>query len=203
MGLEEIVSFTPLVNLPSRAVMERVGMITNPDEDFDHPNPALPDGSELKRMCLYRLGRETFRATSGLEAARCWRFTRNVRLDQLGQRDERLLPAQVAHLDGNHLGDAFLHDGHARCRTTPAVSVTVVFMVPGRFGSSNARVVGDALAGHQLQVLAAERVAVAGAKVGEGHAPAPPTTGSMLWTLPVKPKGGSQRSKASGSTKAR
>ncbi|MDM0017149.1 GNAT family N-acetyltransferase [Variovorax saccharolyticus] len=57
VGLEEIVSFTPLVNLPSRAVMERVGMV-NANEDFDHPNPALPDGSELKRMCLYRLSRE-------------------------------------------------------------------------------------------------------------------------------------------------
>lgn len=59
LRLEEIVSFTPLVNLPSRAVMARVGMTTNPDEDFDHPDPALPEG-ELKRMRLYRLGRETW-----------------------------------------------------------------------------------------------------------------------------------------------
>ena len=60
VGLEEIVSFTPLINLPSRAVMERVGM-TNANEDFDHPNPALPEGSALKRMCLYRLNREKWR----------------------------------------------------------------------------------------------------------------------------------------------
>ena len=58
LRLEEIVSFTPLVNLPSRAVMDRVGM-TNANEDFDHPNPALPEGA-LRRMCLYRLGRETW-----------------------------------------------------------------------------------------------------------------------------------------------
>jgi RimJ/RimL family protein N-acetyltransferase len=57
LGLDEIVSFTSIVNLPSRAVMERVGM-TNANEDFDHPNPALPDGSWLKRHCLYRLNRE-------------------------------------------------------------------------------------------------------------------------------------------------
>jgi len=41
----------------SRALMERVGM-TNANEDFDHPKPALPEGSALKRMCLYRLSRE-------------------------------------------------------------------------------------------------------------------------------------------------
>jgi len=57
LRLQEIVPFTPSINLPSRAVMERVGM-TNADEDFDYPNPALPDDSELKRHCLYRLSRE-------------------------------------------------------------------------------------------------------------------------------------------------
>ncbi|MDM0036950.1 GNAT family N-acetyltransferase [Variovorax sp. J22P271] len=55
LGLQEIVSFTANVNLPSRAVMERVGM-TNSDADFDYPNPALSD--ELKKHCLYRLSRE-------------------------------------------------------------------------------------------------------------------------------------------------
>jgi RimJ/RimL family protein N-acetyltransferase len=56
-ALHEIVSFTALVNLPSRAVMERVGMI-NANEDFDHPSPALAEGSALRRHCLYRLSRE-------------------------------------------------------------------------------------------------------------------------------------------------
>jgi RimJ/RimL family protein N-acetyltransferase len=56
--LDEIVSFTSLVNLPSRAVMERVGM-ANANEDFDHP--ALPEGSELRKHCLYRLRRENWR----------------------------------------------------------------------------------------------------------------------------------------------
>jgi RimJ/RimL family protein N-acetyltransferase len=54
LGLKEIVSFTPNVNLASRAVMERVGM-TDANEDFVYPNPALPD--ELKRHSLYRLSR--------------------------------------------------------------------------------------------------------------------------------------------------
>ena len=55
LGLPEIVSFTSLINLPSRAVMERIGMIDS-GEDFDHP--ALPEGSELRRHCLYRISRE-------------------------------------------------------------------------------------------------------------------------------------------------
>jgi RimJ/RimL family protein N-acetyltransferase len=46
IGLQEIVSFTSLVNRPSRAVMERIGMV-NSAEDFDHP--ALPEGSDLRR----------------------------------------------------------------------------------------------------------------------------------------------------------
>jgi RimJ/RimL family protein N-acetyltransferase len=52
LALEEVVSFTSLLNLPSRAVMERIGM-KNAHEDFDHP--ALPEGSALRRHCLYRI----------------------------------------------------------------------------------------------------------------------------------------------------
>lgn len=52
LGLAEIVSFTSLVNRPSRAVMERIGM-RDAGEDFDHP--ALPEGSSLRRHCLYRI----------------------------------------------------------------------------------------------------------------------------------------------------
>jgi RimJ/RimL family protein N-acetyltransferase len=64
LGLEEIVSFTAVVNLPSRAVMRRIGMI-DANEDFDHP--ALPEGSELRRHCLYRISRERWMATDRLQ----------------------------------------------------------------------------------------------------------------------------------------
>jgi RimJ/RimL family protein N-acetyltransferase len=53
-GLDEIVSFTALLNLPSQAVMQRIGMV-NSQQDFDHP--ALPEGSPLRRHCLYRISR--------------------------------------------------------------------------------------------------------------------------------------------------
>ena len=54
LQLPEIVSFTALGNLRSRAVMERIGM-HDAHADFDHP--ALPDGHPLRRHCLYRIER--------------------------------------------------------------------------------------------------------------------------------------------------
>lgn len=53
LGLAEIVAFTPLPNLPSRRVMERLGM--TPDGEFDHPR--LPEVHPLRRHVLYRLRR--------------------------------------------------------------------------------------------------------------------------------------------------
>jgi RimJ/RimL family protein N-acetyltransferase len=54
LHLESLVSFTAAQNLPSRRVMEKIGMTRNPDEDFDHPN--LPAGHWLRRHVLYRRG---------------------------------------------------------------------------------------------------------------------------------------------------
>jgi RimJ/RimL family protein N-acetyltransferase len=51
-GLQEIVSFTSVVNERSRAVMERLGMTHDPGDDFDHP--ALSDADRLRRHVLYR-----------------------------------------------------------------------------------------------------------------------------------------------------
>jgi RimJ/RimL family protein N-acetyltransferase len=53
--LQEIVSFTSVLNWPSRKVMERIGM-RDTGQDFDHP--ALPEGSPLRRHCLYRVRRD-------------------------------------------------------------------------------------------------------------------------------------------------
>jgi len=55
LGLTEIVSFTTFGNQRSRAVMARLGMVRDPDGDFDHP--ALPVGHPLRRHVLYRLAR--------------------------------------------------------------------------------------------------------------------------------------------------
>jgi RimJ/RimL family protein N-acetyltransferase len=62
LGLGEIVSFTTLGNLKSRAVMERIGM-RDAHEDFEHPG--VPEGSPLRPHCLYRLKREDWKGEGG------------------------------------------------------------------------------------------------------------------------------------------
>jgi ribosomal-protein-alanine N-acetyltransferase len=54
LELPEIVAMTALKNAPSRRVMERLGMTTDPADDFDHPR--VPPGP-LRRHALYRLAR--------------------------------------------------------------------------------------------------------------------------------------------------
>lgn len=55
LGLSEIVSFTTASNLPSRHVMEKIGMTRNEADDFEYPN--LPEGHPLRPHVLYRLRR--------------------------------------------------------------------------------------------------------------------------------------------------
>jgi RimJ/RimL family protein N-acetyltransferase len=53
IALKDIVSFTVPVNLRSIAVMERLGMKRDPNDDFDHPN--VPRGHPYRRHVLYRI----------------------------------------------------------------------------------------------------------------------------------------------------
>jgi RimJ/RimL family protein N-acetyltransferase len=53
LGLEEIVSFTSMVNVRSRRVMEKLGMSHEPSDDFD--NPSVVEGHRLRPHVLYRL----------------------------------------------------------------------------------------------------------------------------------------------------
>lgn len=55
LNLNEIISFTVVQNMRSRAVMERIGMHHDPKDDFDHPK--LAPGHSLRRHVLYRLKR--------------------------------------------------------------------------------------------------------------------------------------------------
>ena len=59
IGLAEIVSFTALANLRSRAVMERIGM-RDANRDFEHPG--VPEGHALRLHCLYRIDRLGYEA---------------------------------------------------------------------------------------------------------------------------------------------
>lgn len=57
LGLSEVVAFTAVDNAPSRRVMEKIGMVYDPNGDFDHPR--VPEGHWLRRHVLYRTFSET------------------------------------------------------------------------------------------------------------------------------------------------
>ncbi len=68
VGLEEIVAFTNERNVRSQRAMERIGMVRDPHDDFEHPR--VPIGSPLRPHVLYRVrsavangdAQQTFRA---------------------------------------------------------------------------------------------------------------------------------------------
>jgi RimJ/RimL family protein N-acetyltransferase len=53
LTLQEVVSYTVPGNWRSRRVMEKLGMLYDPADDFDHP--LLEPGHPLRRHVLYRL----------------------------------------------------------------------------------------------------------------------------------------------------
>jgi len=58
-GLAHMVSFTVPLNVRSVRVMERLGIVRDPDGDFEHPK--LPEGHALRHHVLYWMGREMWR----------------------------------------------------------------------------------------------------------------------------------------------
>lgn len=54
-GLDQIVSITTRSNVASQAVMQRLGMTTRPQDDFEYSR--LPEGHPLRPHVLYRLNR--------------------------------------------------------------------------------------------------------------------------------------------------
>ncbi|WP_415718193.1 GNAT family N-acetyltransferase [Maridesulfovibrio sp.] len=63
LNLGEIVSFTSEKNIPSQAVMNRLGMRFD-DDGFEHPS--VPVGSPLRKHVLYRISQEDWR--TGLDS---------------------------------------------------------------------------------------------------------------------------------------
>ena len=53
LEMEALLSFTAAINIPSRALMEKLGMVRDPNEDFYFPR--LPDGHPLGPHVLYRI----------------------------------------------------------------------------------------------------------------------------------------------------
>src|SRR5260221_6928237 len=95
-------------------------------------------------------------------------LTRNFRLHELREELQRFLPSEIAHLNGDRVGNAFLGDVDLRAdedllqfdrRGHHAGQVGVVELVG----------MTDALPRHEFQVLAAEGMALARPEVGERH----------------------------------
>jgi RimJ/RimL family protein N-acetyltransferase len=59
LDLAQVVSFTVPANVRSRRVMEKIGMVRSPADDFDHPY--LPEGHAMRRHVLYRLSRSDWK----------------------------------------------------------------------------------------------------------------------------------------------
>lgn len=59
VGLDEIVASAAKDNEPSRAVMQRIGMSSLPEDDFDHP--LVPVDHVCGNHVLYRLSRKKWR----------------------------------------------------------------------------------------------------------------------------------------------
>ncbi|WP_036828294.1 GNAT family N-acetyltransferase [Photobacterium sanctipauli] len=59
LALPAVYAFTALPNIPSKRVMEKIGM-ANTGNDFDHPK--LPKDHALARHCLYKITKEEFEA---------------------------------------------------------------------------------------------------------------------------------------------
>jgi ribosomal-protein-alanine N-acetyltransferase len=53
LGLPEVVAVTATTNLRSQAVMRRIGMVRDPEGDFDHPR--VPEGHPVRRHVLFRV----------------------------------------------------------------------------------------------------------------------------------------------------
>ncbi|HAT9659767.1 TPA: GNAT family N-acetyltransferase [Legionella pneumophila] len=61
LDLNEVVSFTSELNKPSIRVMQKIGLHTNSEDDFN--NPKVPLGNSLIRHVLYRLKRSEYLST--------------------------------------------------------------------------------------------------------------------------------------------
>ncbi|HHL3493514.1 TPA: GNAT family N-acetyltransferase [Legionella pneumophila] len=61
LDLDEVVSFTSELNKPSIRVMQKIGLHTNSEDNFD--NPKVLSGSPLMGHVLYRLKRSEYLST--------------------------------------------------------------------------------------------------------------------------------------------
>lgn len=92
----------------------------------------------------------------------------NLSLDELGQQNERFLPAQIASLGRYDRGNSFLHDAQFS-PTRNLLQGNGHLHYPRQVRIVKAVRVADALRWNQLEILTTEGMAFAGGEVGERH----------------------------------
>jgi RimJ/RimL family protein N-acetyltransferase len=107
LNLPEVVSFTVPANRRSRGLMEKLGLRTDPSEDFDHP--MLPQGHPLRRHVLYRIAQRDWVAAAPLETDR-----------------EKLAPCDLARAFAAALDDAEFE------RARPYIASECLYELPSR-----------------------------------------------------------------------
>lgn len=60
LELAEVLSFTTVANTNSRRVMEKIGLVHDAADDFDHPS--VPVGHRIRRHVLYRITADRYRS---------------------------------------------------------------------------------------------------------------------------------------------
>jgi 3-dehydroquinate dehydratase/shikimate dehydrogenase len=68
LGRDEVVSFATAGNQRSRHVMEKLGLVRRPEDDFDHPG--VPPSWSGRRHVLYRITREQWLAKRRAQPSR-------------------------------------------------------------------------------------------------------------------------------------
>jgi RimJ/RimL family protein N-acetyltransferase len=94
LGEDEVVSFTTAGNQRSRRVMEKLGMIRRPEDDFDHPG--VPLSWSGRRHVLYRITVEQWRSQVAARAAAVRGTARHGRRSSTASRNT--LSAQAHRL---------------------------------------------------------------------------------------------------------
>lgn len=59
LGAKEVIAYTSAINMPSRQLMEKLGMRRSPVDDFE--DSTVPEGDALRPHVLYRIGNPAIR----------------------------------------------------------------------------------------------------------------------------------------------
>src|SRR4051794_13103616 len=100
-----------------------------------------------------------------------WQIKRSAwdfRFDQGGKLRERLLPAEMAHLERNGVGDAGLHDADVGS-AGDLLQRDGGFHLAGQVRIIEVVRVANLLGWHELSILAGKGVALARTEIREGH----------------------------------